>query len=163
MLLIDHRGYISVARQMAERFAFRKAAITLRGSISAGDNDWAAMLYENGEAVFSPTYRIHIVDRVGGGDSFGGGLIYSQMVGKSNQDAINFAVAASCLKHTIVLETCRIFYSDPENVKKFEAWKAERDEAKRRKYNLSNQFAVASPLHFLIIPFIAMHTLQTFH
>lgn len=98
---IDHQGYISVARQLSERFGFRKVAITLRGSISASDNDWAAMLYENGEAVFSPTYRIHIVDRVGGGDSFGGGLIYSQLVGKSNQDAINFAVAASCLKHTI--------------------------------------------------------------
>ena len=98
---IDHQGYISVARQLSERFGFRKVAITLRGSISASDNDWAAMLYENGEAVFSSTYRIHIVDRVGGGDSFGGGLIYSQLVGKSNQDAINFAVAASCLKHTI--------------------------------------------------------------
>lgn len=98
---LDHQGYLSVARQLTERFGFRKVAITLRGSISASDNDWAAMLYENGEAVFSPTYRIHIVDRVGGGDSFCGGLIYSQLVGKSNQDAINFAVAASCLKHTI--------------------------------------------------------------
>ena len=98
---IDHQGYISVAKQLSERFGFKKVAITLRGSISANDNDWAAMLYENGEAVFSPTYRIHIVDRVGGGDSFGGGLIYSQLVGKSNQDSINFAVAASCLKHTI--------------------------------------------------------------
>lgn len=98
---LNHQGYISVARQLSERFGFKKVAITLRGSISASDNDWAAMLYENGEAVFSPTYRIHIVDRVGGGDSFGGGLIYSQLVGKSNQDAINFAVAASCLKHTI--------------------------------------------------------------
>lgn len=98
---LNHQGYISVARQLTERFGFRKVAITLRGSISASDNDWAAMLYENGEAVFSPTYRIHIVDRVGGGDSFGGGLIYSQLVGKSNQDSINFAVAASCLKHTI--------------------------------------------------------------
>ena len=98
---IDHQGYISVARQLSQRFGFKKVAITLRGSISASDNDWAAMLYENGEAVFSPTYRIHIVDRVGGGDSFGGGLIYSQLVGKNNQDSINFAVAASCLKHTI--------------------------------------------------------------
>lgn len=98
---IDHQGYTSVGRQLSERFGFKKVAITLRGSISASDNDWAAMLYENGEAVFSPTYRIHIVDRVGGGDSFGGGLIYSQLVGKNNQDAINFAVAASCLKHTI--------------------------------------------------------------
>lgn len=98
---IDHQGYISVARQLADRFGFRKVAITLRGSISASDNDWAAMLYENGQAYFSPTYRIHIVDRVGGGDSFGGGLIYSQLAGKNNQDSINFAVAASCLKHTI--------------------------------------------------------------
>ena len=59
------------------------------------------MLYSGGKAYFSPSYRIHIVDRVGGGDSFGGGLIYSLLSGKSEQDAINFAVAASCLKHTI--------------------------------------------------------------
>ena len=76
-------------------------AITLRGSISANDNDWAAMLYENGEAVFSPTYRIHIVDRVGGGDSFGGGLIAAQLSGYDSQRSIEFAVAASCLKHSI--------------------------------------------------------------
>lgn len=84
---LDHQGYISVAKQLCDRSGFKKVAITLRGSISANDNDWAAMLYENGEAVFSPTYRIHIVDRVGGGDSFGGGLIYTQLVGKNNQDA----------------------------------------------------------------------------
>ena len=55
----------------------------------------------NGQASFSPTYRIHIVDRVGGGDSFGGGLIYALLSGYNNQEAINFAVAASCLKHSI--------------------------------------------------------------
>lgn len=98
---LDHQGYISVAEQLCRRFGFKKVAITLRGSLSANDNDWAAMLYENGEAVFSPTYRIHIVDRVGGGDSFGGGLIYALLSGKNNQAAINFAVAASCLKHSI--------------------------------------------------------------
>lgn len=98
---IDHVGYISVAKQLSERFGFEKVAVTLRGSISANDNDWAAMLYTDGQAYFSPTYRIHIVDRVGGGDSFGGGLIYSLLTGKKPQDAINFAVAASCLKHTI--------------------------------------------------------------
>lgn len=98
---LDHQGYISVAEQLCRRFGFKKVAITLRGSLSANDNDWAAMLYENGEAVFSPSYRVHIVDRVGGGDSFGGGLIYALLSGKSNQDAINFAVAASCLKHSI--------------------------------------------------------------
>lgn len=98
---IDHAGYISVAKQLSERFGFEKVAITLRGSISANDNDWAAMLYADGQAYFSPTYHIHIVDRVGGGDSFGGGLIYSLLMEKEPQDAINFAVAASCLKHTI--------------------------------------------------------------
>ena len=98
---LDHKGYISVAQQIQERFGCSTVAITLRSSISADDNDWAAMLYQNGEAYFSPSYRIHIVDRVGGGDSFGGGLIYSQLVGKDPQSSINFAVAASCLKHTI--------------------------------------------------------------
>jgi 2-dehydro-3-deoxygluconokinase len=98
---LNHEGYISVAKQICDKFGCKKVAITLRGSISANDNDWAAMLYTDGQAYFSPTYRIHIVDRVGGGDSFGGGLIYSLLSGKTPQDAINFAVAASCLKHTI--------------------------------------------------------------
>ena len=98
---LDHSGYISVAKQLTERFGFKKVAITLRGSISASDNKWAAMLYSNGEACFSPEYLVHIVDRVGGGDSFGGGLIYSLMNGYDDQKAINFAVAASCLKHSI--------------------------------------------------------------
>lgn len=98
---LNHDGYISVARQITEKFGCETVAITLRSSISANDNDWAAMLYTGGKACFSPTYHIHIVDRVGGGDSFGGGLIYSLLSGKAPQDAINFAVAASCLKHTI--------------------------------------------------------------
>lgn len=59
------------------------------------------MLYEAGKAFFAPTYWIHIVDRMGGGDSFGGGLIYFLLVGKNNREAVNYAVAASCLKHTI--------------------------------------------------------------
>lgn len=98
---LNHDGYISVARQISEKFGCKKVAITLRSSLSANDNDWAAMLYADGKAYFSPSYRIHIVDRVGGGDSFGGGLIYGLLSGKAPQDAINFAVAASCLKHTI--------------------------------------------------------------
>lgn len=98
---LNHDGYISVAKQISEKFGCKKVAITLRSSLSANDNDWAAMLYTNGKAYFSPSYRIHIVDRVGGGDSFGGGLIYSLLSDKAPQDAINFAVAASCLKHTI--------------------------------------------------------------
>ncbi|MBE6536040.1 MAG: sugar kinase [Ruminococcaceae bacterium] len=98
---VNHEGYISVARQLAERFGFEKVAITLRGSISASDNEWAAMLYSDGKAYFSPKYSVRIVDRVGGGDSFGGGLIYSLLSDYDDQKAINFAVAASCLKHSI--------------------------------------------------------------
>lgn len=98
---LNHEGYISVAKQLQERFGCKAVAITLRSSISAFDNDWAAMLYINDQAFFSPSYHIHIVDRVGGGDSFGGGLIYSMLTQKDPQNAINFAVAASCLKHSI--------------------------------------------------------------
>jgi len=98
---LNHQGYISVAQQICQRFGCKKVAITLRGSISANDNDWAAMLYCDGEAYFSPTYRVHIVDRVGGGDSFGGGLIYALLAGKTSQETINYAVAASCLKYSI--------------------------------------------------------------
>ena len=98
---VNHDGYISVARQLTEKFNFEKVAITLRGSISASDNEWAAMLYSNGKAFFSPKYNVRIVDRVGGGDSFGAALIYSQLSDYDEQKAINFAVASSCLKHSI--------------------------------------------------------------
>ena len=98
---VNHEGYISVARQISEKFGCEKVAITLRGSISASDNEWAAMLYSEGKAYFSPKYNVRIVDRVGGGDSFGAGLIYSLLSGYDEQKAINFAVAASCLKHSI--------------------------------------------------------------
>lgn len=98
---LSREGYRSVAEQLCARFGFKAVAITLRGSISASDNDWAAMLYTGGEIYFSPTYHIRIVDRVGGGDSFGAGLIYAMLNGKAPQDTVNFAVAASCLKHSI--------------------------------------------------------------
>ena len=98
---VDHEGYKDVAKQLADRFGFKKVAITLRGSISANDNDWAAMLYDGNDYYFSKTYRIHIVDRVGGGDSFGAGLIYACLNDYAPQDAIEFAVAASCLKHSV--------------------------------------------------------------
>ena len=98
---LSRDGYKSVALQLKQRFGFKTVAITLRGSISANDNNWAGMLYEDGEYYFSKDYAVHIVDRVGGGDSFGAGLIYSKLSGKSPQDALEFAVAASCLKHSI--------------------------------------------------------------
>ena len=98
---LNREGYIDVAKKLSDRFGFEKVAITLRESISASDNNWAAMLYTDGEAYFSKKYAVHIVDRVGGGDSFGAGLIYGLMNGYDNQKTIEFAVAASCLKHSI--------------------------------------------------------------
>ena len=80
-----------------------KIAITLRESKSAFDNDWSAMLYNvaKDEYCFSKLYHLHIIDRIGGGDSFGGGLIYALLSGKDTQAAVEFAVAASALKHSI--------------------------------------------------------------
>jgi len=98
---VNHEGYKDVAKQLAERFGFSKVAITLRGSVSANDNNWAAMLYDGSDFYFSKNYLIHIVDRVGGGDSFGAGLIYAVLNGFKPQDIIEYAVAASCLKHSI--------------------------------------------------------------
>ncbi len=98
---LDREGYVSVAKKLTDRFGFKGVAITLRESKSANDNDWSGMLYTGGKAYFSKKYSIHIVDRVGGGDSFGGGLIYSLLSGYDPQKTIEFAVAASCLKHSI--------------------------------------------------------------
>ena len=100
---LNHEGYKSVAKQLADKFGFEMVAITLRESHSAFDNGWSAMLYnvKDNEYCFSKKYDLHIIDRVGGGDSFGGGLIYSVLNGKSTQAAVEFAVAASALKHSI--------------------------------------------------------------
>lgn len=113
---LNHEGYISVAKQLTERFGLEKAAITLRSSISASDNEWAAMLYSDGKAFFSPRYMVRIIDRVGGGDSFGGALIYSLISGKSPQDVIDFATAASCLKHSIERDFNLVSVSEVESL-----------------------------------------------
>ena len=98
---LNKEGYKSVARQLMDNYGFEKVAITLRESHSAFDNGWSAMLYDGENYCFSKKYNLHIIDRVGGGDSFGGGLIYSLLSGKSTQEAVEFAVAASALKHSI--------------------------------------------------------------
>lgn len=98
---VNHEGYKDVAKQLADRFQFSKVAITLRESLSANDNNWSAMLYDGNDYFFSKKYKMHIVDRVGGGDSFGGGLICASLLGYEPQETIEFAVAASCLKHSI--------------------------------------------------------------
>lgn len=98
---LSEAGYREVAAELMDRFGCQKVAITLRESISASVNNWSALLY-NGESFYrSPIYEMQIVDRVGGGDSFGGGLIYALLIGKSDEEALDFAVAASCLKHSV--------------------------------------------------------------
>ena len=99
--VISHEGYKEVAAALIKCFGFKQAAVTLRESISANDNNWAAMLCTGNDFYFSKKYPVHIVDRVGGGDSFGAGLIYANLVGMPAQEGLEFAVAASCLKHTI--------------------------------------------------------------
>lgn len=96
-------GYEYVAKQICANYGCKKVAFTLRESYSASRNGWSAMLYDadQKQAYFSRQYDIQIVDRVGGGDSFTAGIIYSLIIGKGNQDTIEFATAASCLKHTI--------------------------------------------------------------
>ena len=101
---IDADKYRYVCEQLVKRFPnLKTVAITLRGSISASHNTWSGILWHDDEIYIAPTYDItHIVDRVGGGDSFMGGLIYGLLnYGEDKQSALNFAVAASCLKHTI--------------------------------------------------------------
>ncbi len=101
---MDAAAYESVCTQLMTRFPrAKKVIITLRGSISASHNSWAGVLYNGNELLNSRTYQItHIVDRVGGGDSFMGGLIYGLVTYEGeDQKALDFAVAASCLKHTI--------------------------------------------------------------
>lgn len=98
---LNRDGYIDVAKQICEKYGAKKVGITLRKSISASDNEWSAMLYDGKDAYFSKEYKIHIVNRVGGGDSFTGALIYSILNNYDAQSAIEFAAAASCLKHSI--------------------------------------------------------------
>jgi len=101
---VESRAYRSVCEQLMERFPRAgKVVITLRGSISASHNTWSGVLYNGEEFLEAPTYQItHIVDRVGGGDSFMGGLIYGLLhYEDDDRKALEFAVAASCLKHTV--------------------------------------------------------------
>ncbi len=100
---LDRDGYIQVARQICEAYDCKKVAITLRKSFSASRNGWGAMLYDakTDKPFFSEEYDIQIIDRVGGGDSFTAGIIYSLINNKGNQEAVEFATAASCLKHTM--------------------------------------------------------------
>lgn len=101
---VSGAAYESVSKQIMAKFPrVKKVITTLRGSVSANHNSWSGVLWNGKELFEAPTYQItHIVDRVGGGDSFMGGLIYGLLTWpEEEQKALNFAVAASCLKHTI--------------------------------------------------------------
>ena len=98
---LDMDEYRKLAEMLMDRFPFRIVAMTLRGSISASDNDWSAMLYDGEHCYFSTKYHLHMVDRVGGGDAFAGGLIHALAEGRAHEYALEFAVAASALKHSI--------------------------------------------------------------
>jgi 2-dehydro-3-deoxygluconokinase len=100
---VEASSYSEVCEKLVKRFPnLKTVAITLRGSISASHNTWSGLLYDQGKIFNAPTFDIQpIVDRVGGGDSFMGGLIYGLRTYENKQQALEFAVAASCLKHSI--------------------------------------------------------------
>lgn len=101
---VDAAAYESVSKQIMHKFPrCKKVITTLRGSINANHNSWSGVLWDGKTLIEAPTYQItHIVDRVGGGDSFIGGLIYGLLTWPEHDGkALRFAVAASCLKHTI--------------------------------------------------------------
>ena len=101
---LDEAGYVMLARELKAAFDFSVVAITLRESYSASRNAWSALLHDDKacQAPYRSTrYDIQIVDRVGAGDSFAAGLIYGLLTQKSSQMAVEFATAASCLKHTL--------------------------------------------------------------
>lgn len=112
---LDRDGYVETADKICSEYGIPNVAITLRKSISASDNDWSALLYKDKTAFFSREYHIHIVDRVGGGDSFAAGLLYAFGHDFSPQDTIEFAAAASCLKQTIELD---VNLSKPDEIMK---------------------------------------------
>ncbi len=99
---LELESYKSIFKQMVEKFNFKYVASSLRESYSASDNGWSACIYDGNEFYHSKKYDIRIVDRVGGGDSFASGLIYGLLQGKDFKDSLEFGVAASALKHTIL-------------------------------------------------------------
>lgn len=98
---LSKTGYIEVAREISAKYNCKIVAITLRESYSASINGWSALLYKDNKPYFSKKFDITLVDRVGGGDSFVGALLYGLLMLEDNQEIVDFAVAASCLKHTI--------------------------------------------------------------
>jgi len=121
---VEAEAYLSVSKKIMEQVPrCKKVITTLRGSISASHNTWSGVLYDGSKLYKAPEYNItHIVDRVGGGDSFMGGLIYGLLTfGEDLQSALNFAVAASCLKHTIYGDYNRVTVAEVEKLMRGDA------------------------------------------
>ncbi len=116
---VDAEAYLSVSKKMMVQFPrCKKVITTLRGSVNANHNSWSGVLFDGNMLFKAPEYQItHIVDRVGGGDSFMGGLIYGLLTYPTDdQKALNFAVAASCLKHTIYGDYNRVSVDEVEKL-----------------------------------------------
>ena len=116
---VEAGAYLSVSKKIMKQYPrCQKVITTLRGSHSASHNSWSGVLYDGAKLYKAPTYDItHIVDRVGGGDSFMGGLIYGLLTYKDDlQSALNFAVAASCLKHSIIGDYNRVSAAEVEKL-----------------------------------------------
>jgi 2-dehydro-3-deoxygluconokinase len=111
-------GYHQVARQIVEEFSVQQVAITLRESLSASKNGWSAALYDGPSKSFhiSQRYEINLVDRIGAGDSFSAGLIFASVTGRSHEEALRFAVAASALKQTIPGDFNRVSVAEVERL-----------------------------------------------
>ncbi len=117
---VEADAYRYVGEKLMERFPnLGTVCITLRGSLSASHNTWSGVLYDGTEMYVGPEYDItHIVDRVGGGDSFAGGMIYAMLAGKSPQEVVDFAVSASCLKHSICGDPNMVSVAEVEHLMK---------------------------------------------
>lgn len=116
---LDASRYQSVGELLMKRFpGLKSVAITLRESISASENNWSSVFWDGKKFYQSNKYRMRIVDRVGGGDAFAAGLIFGMLTGKSAQDSLEFATAASCLKHSIPGDFNHVTTSEVENLMK---------------------------------------------
>ena len=114
---ISNSGYVEVAAKLQELFDFSYVAFTLRRSYSATVNDWSGLLFNGRDVCSSKVYHIdNIVDRVGGGDSFGAGLIYALRHGFDMQTTVDFAVASSVLKHSIEGDFNRVGLDDVQRL-----------------------------------------------
>jgi 2-dehydro-3-deoxygluconokinase len=98
---LSMEGYKELTKALVDCFGFKKVAITLRESLSASENYWSACLHDGREFIQGPQHRVWVMDRVGTGDAFAAGLIFSLLSGKKDSEALAFGVAAACLKHSI--------------------------------------------------------------